>query len=213
MATVSIGSELSPLRRWLSRSRAWISLLIMAPVALAVLFSKPLAVEGTWLDAFSDLGSWVCFAIGAFVRWWATLYIGGHKTNRVICEGPYSICRNPLYVGTFFMTASVVCQMMSLSLAIAFLVATAWYLATTVSYEEHSLRNKFGAEFVAYQNRVPRFWPNFSLYRAAPYVEVKVEGLIAEARRMMRWGALPLLGIIVVQLRSQPWWPEWFHLP
>ncbi len=212
MATATLGTDISPFRRWLARSRAWISLLIMAPVAFAVLFSRP-RMGSLGLDVSSEIVGGALFAAGAFVRWWATLYIGGQKTTRVICEGPYSVCRNPLYVGTFLMTLSIICQLMSLSLAAAFLLATVWYLATTVSYEERNLRRIFGDEFVAYQNRVPRFWPNFALYRTPVTLSVKVEGLAAEARRMLRWGALPLAGILLMQLRGQTWWPVWFNLP
>ncbi len=213
MSTVSIAPELSSTRQWLARSRGWMSLSIMAPVALAVFFSKPPAVEGSWLDAAIDVGCWILFVLGAFTRWWATLYIGGNKSNRVICEGPYSICRNPLYLGTFLMTGSLVLQMMSLTLGLIYLLATAWYMATTISVEEHNLRRKFGEDFVAYQKSVPRLIPNFSLYQSQPELDVKVEGLVAEAKRMLRWGALPMLAILIVQLRSQPWWPDVFHLP
>ena len=38
---------------------------------------------------------------GIVGRLWSILYIGGHKANNVITDGPYSVMRNPLY---FFST-------------------------------------------------------------------------------------------------------------
>lgn len=40
----------------------------------------------------------ILIVLGVIGRFWATLYIGGHKNKDVITDGPYSICRHPLYL-------------------------------------------------------------------------------------------------------------------
>ena len=95
MATAVSEPKMS--RPFLYRSRAWLSLLVIAPAAILTVFSSPVLV-------FNDLSTillagigWLFFCSGAFFRWWATLYIGGRKDkSHLICEGPYSVIRQPL---------------------------------------------------------------------------------------------------------------------
>src|SRR5262245_44567857 len=87
---------------WWVRSRAWIGLLIMAPFAALSLVTPPLVSPGAWADLTGDMIGWTLFLLGAATRWWATLYIGGTKNKVLATMGPYSLCRNPLYLGTFF---------------------------------------------------------------------------------------------------------------
>jgi protein-S-isoprenylcysteine O-methyltransferase Ste14 len=47
-----------------------------------------------------------CLWPGATLRLWSTLYIGGRKRVVLVSDGPYSLCRNPLYVGTFLIALS-----------------------------------------------------------------------------------------------------------
>ena len=113
---------------WLVRSRAWIGLLIIAPFGVVAIFSPPHAMEGSWGDIGLDTPGWILFVIGAAFRWWATLYIGGKKLNSIVTEGPYSVCRNPLYLGTFLMIIGFSFYLESLTLAVGAIVAAAFYL-------------------------------------------------------------------------------------
>lgn len=200
-------------REYLTRSRAWLGLLILVPFACIVLFSRAPLPEGTPLEFWFDAAGWLLFAAGAAFRWWATLYIGGRKTKELACEGPYSICRNPLYFGTFLMCLSVAVFMQSLTFAGGLAIASMFYLAVTVSNEEHHLQNAFGAKYTDYCSRVPRFWPRPSLFQSPTTIEVSVRGLAAEAGRTFRWVWLPVLCEFVAHLRAELWWPHPFHLP
>lgn len=214
MATTTVGSSYDPMRwKWLVRSRAWVSLLILAPFAIGCILSKPYAPEGSWADVDCDFIGWVLFMIGAGWRWWATLYIGGRKHWMIVTEGPYSICRNPLYIGTFCMALAVVFFMESITLGVGLLLVMAYYLPITVSAEEQMLREKFGSPFIEYCERVPRFWPRFRQLCTPPQIIVSVRGLWSEVRRTSRWLWLPVLCEVVAYLRAEPWWPRLFHLP
>jgi hypothetical protein len=86
------------------------------------------------------------------------------------------------------------------------------YARGTVPAEERLLRDRFGADYVDYCRRVPRYWPRLSGYRSAPTVEVTLRQLGREYGRAMLWLWLPLAGDVIDMLRSQPWWPHLFRL-
>lgn len=200
-------------RNWWVRSRAWIALLIMLPFAAAAVLSRPLALEGSWLDIEFDFVGWVLFMIGGGIRWWATLHIGGRKLDTLVAEGPYSICRNPLYAGTMLMGIGVAFFLQSLTFLAGFGVATVFYLSVTVPVEEARLRERFGETFLSYCRRVPRYWPRFKNFHSPEQLTVSVQGLAAEAIRAARWIWLPAICEAAAHLRSEDWWPRLFHLP
>jgi protein-S-isoprenylcysteine O-methyltransferase Ste14 len=201
------------LRTWAARSRGWIGIFLLAPFCVAVVFSVPRSLEGSWTDFIFDQFAWFMFFGGAAIRWWSTLYIGGRKSADLISEGPYSMCRNPLYVGTFLMVLSMAVFMESLTLGVGLLLASWIYLSTTVPVEEQRLRERFGSKFDKYCEEVPRLFPRLSSFRSAQTIEVRLNGLFSEGIRTARWIWLPLLCLLVVQLRSQPNWPHFFKLP
>jgi protein-S-isoprenylcysteine O-methyltransferase Ste14 len=135
-----------------------------------ILFTRSAWMEPEWVfDIFELVG--VFMIIGAVLgRFWAILYIGAVKNKVVMQDGPYSICRHPLYlfstmgvVGFGLMLGSLV--LASVLGAVAFLI-----LSRTAAREEHFLRAEFGAAYEAYAARVPRIWPKLSLFQAEPSV-------------------------------------------
>ncbi|HTQ40230.1 MAG TPA: isoprenylcysteine carboxylmethyltransferase family protein [Pirellulales bacterium] len=209
---MSIAVE-APVQTWFARSRGWIGIVILVPFSVLMLLSIPLSLEGSWVDFVFDQAAWLLFFAGAAFRWWSTLYIGGRKTAELIQEGPYSLCRNPLYLGTFLMVLSAAVFLESLTFAIGLVLASWVYLSTTVPVEERRLRNRFGKAFDEYCQRVPRFFPRPGSFRSADTVQVRVGGLLSEGIRAARWIWLPIVCLLIVQLRSQPNWPHLFHLP
>ncbi len=199
-ATIGETRGVTKRRTWWVRSRAWLAISIMAPFAIASALSPPLAGEGTWLDNGFDLFGWLLFMVGAAFRWWATFYIGGRKLDTVVAEGPYSICRNPLYVGTFLMGLGISFFLQSLTFAAGFAIAAVFYLTVTVPAEEILLRNKFGQSFVDYCGIVPRYWPRFKLLHSPATIAISVRGLRAELGRMSRWLWLPVFCDVVAHL-------------
>ena len=132
-------------------------ILILIPFGFMAIFSPPHELEGSWGDIGLDAPGWMLFMAGAAIRWWATLYIGGRKSNSIVTEGPYSICRNPLYLGTFLMLIGFSFYLESLTFVAGCLLGGGLYLYVTVSAEESRLREQFGQPFVDYCRAVPRF--------------------------------------------------------
>ncbi len=201
------------IQKWAARSRSWIGILLLVPFLVGTLLSVPWSHEGAWGDWFLDLLGWLLFFLGAATRWWSTLYIGGRKTTSLVTDGPYSICRNPLYVGTFLMGLAAAAFLQSLTFMLGLVLVTSIYIGTTVPVEERRLRERFDGKFEEYCSRVPRLIPNFRRFRSPPVIDVTLQGLAAESYRAVRWIWLPIICELITQLRAQPYWPHVFRLP
>lgn len=199
---------------FLYRSRAWLSLLVMAPATILTIFSAPtIELSDTSTILLAIIG-WILFCSGAFFRWWATLYIGGRKDNihLVICEGPYSVIRHPLYFGTVLIGASTAFFVGSTIYAVALAITAVLYLGITLPKEEQALIGIYGDAYRSYMKRIPRFWPRWSTYRSPQVIEVNMQGLNSEFIRTLRWMWTPLIAHLVGHLRHEAWWPHWISI-
>jgi len=103
--------------------------------------------------------------LAALVRTWAAAYLGADvvqdkdlHSERVVADGPYRYLRNPLYLGSWLMTAGLAILMPPggalFALVAVTLLIVAWVLA-----EERNLTIQRGEAYTAYQKKVPRFFP------------------------------------------------------
>lgn len=204
---------ISPVQAYLCRARAWLSLVVLAPVAVLAIFSEPhFAFDG--LPEYTvECVAWLLFLGGALVRWWATLYIGGRKGQELITQGPYSICRNPLYFGTLLLSLSVAVFLQSASLVAVLAIVAIMYLQITLPVEEQYLASLHGEAFDRYCQSVPRFFPSFKHYTAPRELCVRLDGMRREMRRMLQWATIPLICYLIEHLRMLPDWPKLASLP
>ena len=200
-------------REYLARARAWISLLLLAPLAAAALFSRPYFAFNGMSEYAIEAAALVLFFTGLMIRWWATLFIGGRKDDELVTQGAYSVCRNPLYLGTLLMTLSVGVFLQSLSLLAGMAVVGVLYLVITIPVEERRLREFYGDRFDDYCRRVPCFFPNFGLHMAPAELNVKLNGIRAEFKRSLQYLSIPILCYLVEHLRMLPDWPMPLTLP
>ncbi len=98
-------------------------------------------------------------------RMWCTLYIGGRKSAEIVQSGPYSVTRNPLYVFSSIGAMGIGAQTGSLIIALAFGILCYLAFSVVIRTEEKFLAQNFGQPYQAYCTKVPRFFPNFSLFR------------------------------------------------
>ena len=209
MATATAGVP----RSFLWRSRNWISILVFVPTALFTVFSAPAASLGVWGEWACYTLGWVLFMAGGAYRWWATLYISGRKDTQVICTGPYSMSRHPLYFGTFLLGLSCAAFLQSLLFLVGLLVTGIVYLSITLPREESRLEAIYGDAYRDFQRRTPRFFPNWANYQSPESIVVNLSGLKAELFRAARWALIPLLAHLLWQARLEAWWPHWMTLP
>ena len=142
-----------------------------------ILFSRSAWLDPEWVFELLEVSgiSLVIFAV--LGRFWSILYIGGRKNKQVMQDGPYSICRHPLYlfstmgvVGLGLMLGSVVLTAVLGLLAFAILTSTA-------KKEENFLRAEFGDAYGIYEARTPRILPNLALFHTEDDVTFSVKTL------------------------------------
>lgn len=110
-------------------------------------------------------------------RFWAILYIGGRKNTQVMQEGPYSICRHPLYLFSTIGAASFGLLLGSLLLTATFGCGAYAILTATARREETYLRRLFGPAYDDYAARVPRILPRPGLFKAGEGVQLHLDCL------------------------------------
>ena len=109
--------------------------------------------------------------IGEIIRLRSVSFAGGEtRTMNVgassICKsGPYSIVRNPLYIGNVmiyvgfaFVTGSVYVVTISSITLVYFLIQ----YSLIISLEEEALEEKFGDEYITYKKLVPSILPRIN---------------------------------------------------
>ena len=113
----------------------------------------------------------VLIAIGEIIRLRSVSFAGGEtRTMNVgassICKsGPYSIVRNPLYIGNMmiyvgfaFVAGSVYVVTISLITFVYFFIQ----YSLIISLEEEALEEKFGDEYITYKKLVPSILPKIN---------------------------------------------------
>lgn len=116
------------------------------------------------IEELIELSGLGLIGIAILGRLWCTLYIGGRKSSELVQDGPYSMTRNPLY---FFSTVGAVgvgAQTGSIVIALICGFLAALILSLTLQREAIFLRERFGASFNAYAERVPAFFPDPRLF-------------------------------------------------
>lgn len=160
---------LARLGGWLFKYRTSIPLPIVAALLLipARASATSLSTSVAWLGVPT-------VALGEAVRLWAVHHIGVISRTRsdrlgpLIDTGPFSLVRNPLYLGNILLWAgfAVIAHLFWLAPVVAVLLALEYH--AIVRWEERLLESRIGAPYRAYTARVPRWLPRLGAPLAAP---------------------------------------------
>ncbi|PWK63148.1 isoprenylcysteine carboxylmethyltransferase family protein [Aminobacter sp. AP02] len=157
-------NEKSDLGRYQSMRRLVLAVMIIVMFA-ALLFGQSTFPPDTTVHEIVEMAGILMIFLGIVGRLWCTLYIGGRKSGEIVTGGPYSITRNPLYVFSTLAAAGVGAQMGSIVATFGFAALCALSFHFVILREEKHLSSLLGPEYQAYVARVPRFFPNVSLYQ------------------------------------------------
>lgn len=173
-------------------------------------------------------------AIAVVGRAWCSLYIGGRKAEQLVTTGPYSVCRNPLYLFSFVGAFGVGAQSGSMTLGVIFLLAATAIFIPLIRREETYLANAMPQAFGVYRSMTPRLWPQLRLWRSPQEMTIRPDVREDLARRaalgrrlaLVRWdrrpaaerspadpGALALIFRHHPTLRAWPKAPKLFRRP
>ena len=82
--------------------------------------------------------------------------------KKLVCEGMFAHCRNPLYLGNFLILVGLGFIANSVLFVVAGIPFFILAYSAIIAAEENYLRQKFGDEFDAYCAAVPRLLPRLS---------------------------------------------------
>ncbi|HEX9856982.1 MAG TPA: isoprenylcysteine carboxylmethyltransferase family protein [Paracoccaceae bacterium] len=159
------------------RLRIWGLRLFFVLALPLILFTRSTWMEPEWLFDILEVSGIFLVILGVLGRFWAILYIGAEKNRTVMQDGPYSICRHPLYLFSTIGVLGLGLMLGSLVLTVFLGLAVFLILTATAAREETFLRAEFGPAYATYAARVPRIWPKVSLYQSAPTVTSSVAAL------------------------------------
>lgn len=158
---------------WLFR---WRSYLPIAGLAIILLAFREYEYPGN-SETLDHIWEVVCLLVSFFGLAIRAYTIGhapggtsGRNTKRQKADtlnttGAYSLVRNPLYLGNFFMYLGVVLFAHLWWLTLIYVFAFWLYYERIIFAEEAYLRDKFGDEYLAWAKRTPVFVPKFSNYK------------------------------------------------
>lgn len=159
--------------QWLFRWRSYLPLLLALLLVPAVwVYTSP--TGSAYWDQVWELG---CFAVALFglaIRCFAVGYsregTSGRNTHSqradaLNTDGLYSVVRNPLYIGNYFMMLGP-CLFVHVWWVWVIYTLLFWlYYERIVMTEEDYLHKKFGADYERFADNTPAFFPRLSRWR------------------------------------------------
>jgi protein-S-isoprenylcysteine O-methyltransferase Ste14 len=142
----------------------------------------------------------VVAALGAGLRVWGTAYLGydivqhGEMQARgVVAAGPYRYVRNPLYLGSWLMMASI-SLLLTPSGALFLVLVSAFFFVRKILGEEAFLASKLGEPYQQYLRAVPRILPR--LRAAIPAASAQAHWITAILTEVMPIGTLITMAVV-----------------
>jgi protein-S-isoprenylcysteine O-methyltransferase Ste14 len=135
-------------------------------------------------------------AVGVVGRIWSLSYLVGKKGRTLVTEGPFSLCRNPLYFFSFLGVLGVCLCTETLTVGLVVMPIFMLVHLRTVRKEESKLRTVFGEDYAAYSRRVPRFIPSFRHFNESE--TLSVNGVLFRKGIMDVATFIMLIGVIEI---------------
>jgi len=183
---------MSPLARLFSQHRITVSRVFGIAFVVALLATGSVW-QGTLVGRAMFLVGIVLAAIGMVGRIWCLTYSSGYKSSELVTQGPYSVCRNPLYFFSFIGLIGIGLATETITLTLFLIAFFVLVYPAVIAGEEEFLRGKFGQVYADYCNRTPRFFPRSDLF-------VEPESYIVQPRTLRRslGGVIWFIGLPVV---------------
>jgi protein-S-isoprenylcysteine O-methyltransferase Ste14 len=116
---------------------------------------------------YTDLLAWLIVIAGSLGRIWCSVFVAGRKDAVLVTEGPYALCRHPLYMLSIGVAAGLGLGTRSIVLT-ALAVIVVWALvAQAARSEERLLLSLHGSAYADYMARARRFLPGLAAWPAA----------------------------------------------
>lgn len=139
-------------------------LIFVAAILVAVFPKFFLRPEKSNYDLIFFLIGLALLSLGFYLRICARGFKSEHSDNsrKLVTSGPYSLTRNPMYLGIFLIALAVILLGFKVWMFLAFLVFFAACYVRLMHQEEKKLLEFFGESYLEYKNKTPLFIPRLS---------------------------------------------------
>ncbi len=155
---------------WLFRWRSYLPLFLIILMVPAIR-QYQYFLDSQTCDFFWGIGCLCVSCFGFLIRCYTVGRVpkgtsgrntkAGQIADSLNTTGIYSLVRNPLYVGNFFMMFGVILFLHDWELSLLFSIVFWVYYERIVCAEEEFLLHKFGDGYVSYVVQTPAFLPSF----------------------------------------------------
>lgn len=184
-------SPIESLRKPISRAAS-------AIVIAVLLLTIPRGFE-TNIGEVMEVSGFGFLILAALGRVWCSIYISGRKDKVLCVDGPYHLCRNPLYFFSLLGVIGVSLSFQSLSLLLVSSLCFLVYYYFVIRSEESRLESIFGSSYVAYRESTPRFFPALrSVSRIDSYLVSPI--IIERALKEVVWFLFVILAVEVIEV-------------
>ena len=121
-----------------------------------------LGTVGQLIEMIIGLG-FVVIGLSLLIEGWRELY-RANQEGRMATTGLYSLVRHPQYLGIFLALFGQIIHWPTILTLVLFPVIVGAYVRLALK-EERMVLEKFGAQYLAYRERVPRFFPRAGRWR------------------------------------------------
>lgn len=170
-------------------------------MAFLALFTSHSWIGNPALDLlFTSIG-YLLLCLGLGFRLWSLLYIGSRKSKSLVTTGPYSLCRNPLYLGTFAIYLGAGLCLENIVFIIGAVLLTIPLYLWVVFSEERRLTDAFGQAYLNYKRQSHRFWPCLRNFQTPETIDVSTQTIyrtLAETALVI-W--IPVIGRLIELLQ------------
>ncbi len=198
------GGENTYKKSAVERYRRGVVWFLYAGIFAAVIFS-PSPTERDRLFEYPEIVSYLLVAVATVGRLWCGIYVFGRKSKALCQDGPYSICRNPLYIFTFLGALGVATASNRIVLIVCFASIYCFYYFLVVKFEEKRLSQLFGREYGAYCARVHRFLPSFRKYRSRERIEINPH-ILSRAMVKGMWFFCLIFALEIIEALNRTSW-------
>lgn len=171
-------------------------------IAFLLLFSGYSWERSITADLVLELTGFILLLVCGFGRLWVNIYIRGKKSHTLVTFGPYSVCRNPLYLFSLMGAIGGCLAAKNLLVLVLILFLFLVYYPLVIVAEERKLRKVFEESYDEYVKRVPRFLPRLSLYHDSEALIVKPRYFYLCVLSAM-WFPLAFIILRVIQLLQE----------
>jgi len=170
----------------IERLRKPLSRMIALMLILLALLTVPMNFEDGLHEALEIFGYLLLITAG-LGRIWCSIYIAGRKDKILCTDGPYSLCRNPLYLFSFIGVVGAFLALQSILLALITSTLFLLYYHFVIRSEERRLLEIFKVSFSEYISTTPRFLPKFSSYQSSVAERITSTKVIERGLREVVW--------------------------